>query len=44
MFLHWMTANKKEKKVRNRRADLVTEQVRDLLTKADQTLILMVRQ
>ena len=34
---------KKEKKVRAQRVDLVTEQVKKVLTDSDQKLILMVR-
>jgi hypothetical protein len=42
MSFAWITNNKK--RVRVTRKDVMAEQVRDLLTKADQKLILMVRQ
>ena len=38
-----VTAFKREKRVRTRKSDVVTEQVRKVLQTADQKLILMVR-
>ena len=44
MFLSWVSANKKAKKIRGGKQDILAEQVRGILQKADQQLILMVRQ
>lgn len=43
MSFTWITAIKKDKRVRVQRPDVLTEQVKLLLQKADQKLILMVR-
>ena len=39
----WVATFKKEKRIRRRGADVVTQQVRKMLQTADQKLILMVR-
>lgn len=43
MFLQWITNPKKERRERRRSVDLVSEQVKKILAKADQQIILMVR-
>lgn len=43
MILFRFANNKKERRVRVKKADLINDQVRRLIQKADQQLILMVR-
>lgn len=43
MFQMRIFTNKKDRRIRNQRVDLVREQVKKMLTETDQKLILMVR-
>lgn len=43
MFLHKLVGNKKNRKLRVKETDQVAQQVKEVLQKSDQKLILMVR-
>ena len=44
MLIEWFLGQKRERRQNRKRVDVVAQQVKDLLQKADQKLILMVRQ
>jgi len=44
MLIDWFSSTKKSKRQDRKRIDVVAEQVRGILQKADQKIILMVRQ